>query len=241
LYFLPFLCSLQEKAVRGLKYNRLKAVLTAIGLSCGTAIAETPGSSDRFDGRYFGAHAGLGAAAVDFTIGNVPIFDSDASGGLVGIFAGYGWQNDRRFWGIETSAGYSGVKNENLSPVIGSPWLSGEIERVFAVNLLGRVGRVVGDDKDTLVYGLFGPSIVRVQARASLTGIGSVSEGTPYPGLTIGLGVERFFNENISGRVQAVYTKYWEVDDPIETLPVAQSYNLDTVVIQFGVTWWIGR
>ena len=224
-----------------MNYGRLAMVLQVIGLSSGTALAEAPGPADRFDGGYFGVHVGMGTAAVDFTIGDTQIFDSDASGSLVGIFGGHGWQNGRRFWGIELSGGYSGVKNGNLSPVIGSPWLRGEIERVYAVNLLGKAGRVVGDDKDTLVYGLLGPSIVRVEARASLTEIGTVSEGTPYPGLAIGLGVERFFSENASGRVQAVYTKYWEVDDPIRALPVTQNYNLDTAVIQFGVTWWLGR
>ena len=223
-----------------MKYRRIIAFLQAIWLSCGAAIAEEQGLSDRFDGGYLGLQAGFGSANVDFTIANVPIFDSDATGGLLGLYGGYGWQSDRRYLGVELSAGYSGVKNGNLSPVLGTPWLSGEIERVFAVNLLGKAGRTLGEDNNTLVYGLVGPSIIRVEGRASLTGLGSRSKGTPYPGLMGGFGVEHFFSENISGRVQAVYTKYWEADDVIKGLPV-QKYNLDTVTIQVGITWWLGR
>ena len=108
-----------------MKYGRLITILHSIGLSCGAAYAEAPGPFDRFDGGYLGAQVGFGTAAVDFSIGNSKIFDSDATGSLLGLFGGYGWQNDRRFWGLELSAGYSGVKNGNLSPVIGSPWLGG--------------------------------------------------------------------------------------------------------------------
>jgi hypothetical protein len=206
-------------------------------LSCGSAIAEDLGKLERFDGGYLGAQAGVGIATADFTIANVPIFDSDATGGVVGFYGGYGWQRDRRFLGVELSAGYSGVKNSNVSSVSGSPWLSGEIERIFAVSFLGKAGKVIGDDRETLVYALFGPSIIRVNANASLIGIGSVSNGTAYPGISAGIGVERFFDDNTSFRIQAIYTKYWEVDDVIMELPV-QKYNLDTAVIQFGVSRW---
>ena len=60
------------------------------------------------------------------------------------------------------------------------------------------------------------PSFIRVEARASLTGLGSISDGTLYPDLAVGAGVEHFFNDKFSGRVQAIYTKYYKADDVYE-------------------------
>ncbi|MFB9231832.1 outer membrane protein, partial [Pseudohalocynthiibacter aestuariivivens] len=195
--------------------------------------AEEPVSFDRFDGFYLGAQAGVGSAAAKFTIANIPIFDSDATGTAVGLYGGYGWQRGRRYLGVELAAGYSGVKNGNLLPVVATPWLTGEIERVYAVSLLGKVGRVVGEERKTLVYGLIGPSVVRIEANATLTGLGAVSDGTPYPGLSVGVGVDHFFSDRFSARAQGVFTKYWEVDDVYNGVAI-QEYDLDTVVIQFG-------
>ena len=222
------------------KYSKLVAILLTFGLTCGTAIAEEPISLDRFDGGYLGAQVGVGTAAAKFTIATIQIFDSDVTGGSIGMYGGYGWQRGRRYLGVEVSGGYSGVKNGNLLPVLDTPWITGEIERVYGITLLGKAGRVVGEDKKTLVYGLLGPSIIRVEARASLTGLGSVSGSTLYPGLSIGAGVEHFFNDKFSGRVQGMFTRYYRADDVFKGLTV-QKYDLDTFVVQFGVTRWFGR
>ncbi|MGR3343952.1 MAG: outer membrane protein, partial [Paracoccaceae bacterium] len=140
----------------------------------------------------------------------------------------------------EFSAGYSGVTNGNLTPVGGTLWLNGEIERVYGVSLLAKAGAVVGKEKKTLVYALAGPSIVRVEARARLSGVGQVSDATPYPGLSVGAGVEHFINDRFSVRLQGVYTYYYKVDDVFRGLTV-QQYDLDTAGIGFGLTRWFGR
>jgi len=215
-------------------------LLFAIGFTGSPLRAEEPISLDRFDGFYLGAQAGVGTAAAKFTIANIQIFDSNATGGMAGLYGGYGWQRGRRYLGVEFSGGYSGVKNGNLLPVLGTPWLTGEIERIYAFSLLGKIGRVVGEEKKTLVYGLLGPSIIRVEGRACLTGLGCVSNGTPYPGLSVGVGVEHFFSDKFSARIQGIFTKYWEVDDVYKGVGI-QEYNLDTAVIQIGVTWRFGR
>ncbi|MEM6577993.1 MAG: outer membrane beta-barrel protein [Pseudomonadota bacterium] len=216
------------------------AFLKAFVFSIGTANAQEIAFPEQFDGAYAGAQFGYGTAAVDLTVAKIPIFDSDATGTTIGLYGGYGWQNNRRYLGVELSAGYSGVRNGNLSPVIGTPWLSGEIERVYGVNLLAKGGRVVGENRDTLVYGFIGPSIIRLEASATLSGVGTVRKGTPYPGLALGLGVEHFFTDSLSGRAQVVHTKYWEVDDVVRGVAI-QEYNLDTTLIQVGLTWWFGR
>jgi len=222
------------------KLSKLFAILLTLVLTGGAAIAEEPISLDRFDGGYLGAQVGVGTAAAKFTIATIPIFDSDVTGGLFGLYGGYGWQQGQSYLGVELAGGYSGVKNGNLLPVLATPWVTGSIERVYGFSLLGKAGRVVGEEKNTLVYGLLGPSIIRVEAEATLTGLGTVSRGTPYPGLAVGAGVEHFFNDKLSGRVQGVFTRYYRADDVYKGLTV-QKYDLDTFVIQFGVTRWFGR
>ena len=215
------------------------ALLLAIGFTGGPLGAEASISLDRFDGGYVGAQVGLGTAGSDLAIAGIPIFDSNFTGGVAGLYGGYGWQRGRRYLGVEFSAGYSGVKDGSLFPV-GPTWITGEIERVYGFALLGKAGKVIGEEKDALVYGLLGPSVVRVEANATLTGLGTISDGTIYPGLSVGIGYERFFNDKLSGRVQAVFTKYYDVGSLIEGVS-DEKYDSQSAVIQFGVTRWFGR
>ncbi|MGI9395476.1 MAG: outer membrane protein [Boseongicola sp.] len=216
------------------------AFLLAFGLTGGSAIAEDQNSFDRFDGGYLGAQVGIATAGTDFAIAGTPIFDSDFNGGVIGVFGGYGWQNDRRYLGVEVGAAYSGVKDGNFLPVGGTPWLTGEVERIYGITLFGKAGKVVGEEKKTLVYGLFGPSVVRVKANATLTGLGSVNDSANYPGLTLGVGVEHYFNDNFSARVQGSYTKYYDVGSLIEGL-TSEKYDSNGAAIQFGITRRFGR
>ena len=222
-----------------IKLSRSFAILLAFGLTVGAAFAEEPTSLDRFDGGYFGAQAGYATAGSDLAIAGMPIFDSNFSGGVIGLYGGYGWQRGRRYLGVEVSAGYSGVKDGNLLPV-GAEWISGEVERIYGFAILGKAGRVVGEEKKTLVYGLLGPSAVRVDARATLACCGGVSDGALYPGLSVGVGVEHFFNDKFSSRVQAVYTRYYDVGNLIEEVS-NEKYTSHSAAIQFGVTRWLGR
>ena len=216
------------------------ALLLIVGFAGGPSHAEEPTSLDRFDGGYVGAQVGLGTAGSDLAIAGVPVFDSNFSGGVAGLYGGYGWQRGRRYFGVEFSGGYSGVKDGNLLPVGGTPWVSGEVERVYGFALLGKAGKVIGEEKDALVYGLLGPSVVRVEANATLMGLGTISDGAAYPGLSIGLGVEHFFNDRLSARVQGVFTKYYDVGSLIEGV-TNEKYDSQSAVIQFGVTRWLGR
>lgn len=223
-----------------MKLSKLFAALLIFGLTGGTAIAEELIASDRFDGAYLGAQAGYATAGSDLAIAGTPIFDSNFDGGIIGLFGGYGWQRGRRYLGVEVSAGYSGVRDTNLLPVAGTPWLTGEVERIYGFAILGKAGRVVGKEKKTLVYGLLGPSVVQVDARATLTGFGEVSKGSLYPGLSVGVGVEHFFNDKFSTRVQGVYTGYYDVGNLIEAVS-GEEYKSYSAAIQFGVTRWFGR
>ncbi|MFV2035014.1 MAG: outer membrane protein [Halocynthiibacter sp.] len=215
------------------------AVLLVVGFASGEGRAGEDVSLSRFNGKYVGATAGYGNANARFTIANIPIFDSDVDGSLFGLYFGQGWQNGSRYLGYEISAGYSGVVNGRLSPVGGTPWIRGEIERVWGISLLAKAGAVVGQDKKTLVYGLVGPAIVRVEARAALNGVGQVSGAVPYPGLAVGLGVERFISDQLSIRFQGQYTYYYKADDLFGGVAV-QEYNLDTAALSIGLTWRFG-
>ncbi|MFB9231500.1 hypothetical protein ACFFUT_06840 [Pseudohalocynthiibacter aestuariivivens] len=116
-------------------------LLLVIGFTGSPLRAEEPVSFDRFDGFYLGAQAGVGSAAAKFTIANIPIFDSDATGTAVGLYGGYGWQRGRRYLGVELATGYSGVKNGNLLPVVATPWLT---EKLRGFTLSPCSGRSVG-------------------------------------------------------------------------------------------------
>ncbi|MGI9389011.1 MAG: hypothetical protein ACR2O1_03045, partial [Boseongicola sp.] len=74
-------------------------ILLAFVFSGAAALAEDQNSIDRFDGSYFGAQVGFATAGSDFAIAGTPVFDSDFDGGVIGVFGGYGWQNDRRYLG----------------------------------------------------------------------------------------------------------------------------------------------
>lgn len=226
-----------------MKLSKLFAILLAFALTGGTAIAEELSSPYRFDGGYLGAQAGFATAGSDLAIAGLPIFDSNISGGVIGLYGGYGWQRGRRYLGVEFSGGYTGVKNSNLLPVGSTPWVTGEVERIYGFSLLGKAGRVVGEEKKTLVYGLLGASAVQVDANATLalpTGVVTVSDGVLYPGLSVGVGVEHFFNDKFSSRVQAVYTRYYDVGSLIEAVS-DEKYRSHSAAIQFGVTRWFGR
>ena len=73
-----------------MKTARLFAFASVICLACGAAFAQNDRPSERFDGGYLGLQAGFGRATADFTLANVPIFDSDVTGGLFG-FLSLGW------------------------------------------------------------------------------------------------------------------------------------------------------
>ena len=238
VFLMHGLKKLSSPARNQLGMARLSVLALAAVWASGSALGQSAYGQPSFEGGYIGAHIGYGFASAEFEAEGIEIIDSYEGSLIGGGHGGYGWLHDRFYAGWELAAGFADVENSRNVAVGGTDWLSGSISRKSGASLRTRLGSAVSDN--FLVYGLAGVSVVNVEGRATLNGVGSVSDNIWYPGLQAGGGVEWFVSRSVSVRAQGVYTHYFRIDDPVPGLS-DQSYNLNTMAATVGVSWWPER
>jgi outer membrane immunogenic protein len=149
-------------------------------------------------GPYIGAH--IGGVWNDFNSAAPGTGPSGSSESIMGGGQmGYNWQNGRIVYGAEGDWSWQDLNSQNGTAHFSEDWQA---------TIRGRVGYAVGP---WLPYVTGGLALTKV--RAEISGLGS--DEYVRPGFAAGAGVERFFAENLSGRLEYLYA-----DVPSETTTI---------------------
>ena len=170
------------------------------------AIADVPASLTGF---YAGLQVGYQWGDLDFSASDAPPGEldelngkfGDQDGGTGGLYAGYNWQmNDRWLVGGEADINY-------IAAGKGDSWIG-------SARL--RAGYLV--TPDTLLYGTGGLAFGEVNSdffdlltASAPPGTFTRDDGVAF-GWTIGAGVEHWFSEKVSMKLEYLYTDLGEVD-----------------------------
>ncbi|WP_208352781.1 outer membrane protein [Pseudaestuariivita rosea] len=100
-----------------------------------------------------------------------PVGLDDISGGLGGIRLGHDWENNQIVFGIEAEISNTDISDRFTNDVLSTggggfndfDFYETSIESMGSIR--GRIGRVVGQEQRTLIYGLGGLAIADVNAR----------------------------------------------------------------------------
>lgn len=196
-------------------------------------------------GGYIGVNAGYGFGSIKFkdTVEN----DTNAyepRGFIGGVQAGYNWQFDQFVAGIEADFQGSSMKQSySITETFGNEYDYGtEESRIkWFGTVRGRLGGVVSDR--TLLYGTAGLAYGKVDAKVTMTyGIANTiidhlerNLSTTRTGWTAGAGAEHAFTDNVTFKVEYLYTDLGKASMPgfsstvYEFFPQRVSTNFQTV------------
>ena len=167
--------------------------------------------AQNWTGPYIGANIGYSWGPWDSTgtfAGPAAVASPDVNGVLGGLQAGYNWQNNNWFWGIEGDIQITGEDDSTgwTSGVIGAAagnTLRNEWEFPWFGTLRARTGYVT---PHYLLYVTGGLAFGKAEFswRNLTTGV-SMSDDTTKAGWTVGLGAERALDENWSAKLEYLY------------------------------------
>ncbi|MDP4594236.1 MAG: porin family protein [Beijerinckiaceae bacterium] len=165
-------------------------------------------------GFYMGANAGVGFGRQrpGFTVApagtSFPnLARGNATGGIIGLQAGYNWQIGAMVLGLETDIQYNGMR-KSFGPValIGGGTASGSNRASWYGTLRPRIGYAF--DR-TLIFATGGLAYGTMRNRlTAVDGAGNtftIPGGKTRVGWTLGAGVEHAFTDNITAKLQYDY------------------------------------
>ncbi|NSX56781.1 outer membrane protein [Parasulfitobacter algicola] len=227
-------------------------------------ILAAPLKAQDWDGWHGGLHIGGAEANGEHDIKedgleflDEPVGLDDISGGLGGIRIGYDWTKNQTLFGIEAEISSTDINDRFTNDVVSTggggfndfDFYETSIESMGSIR--GRIGRVVGKEQRTLIYGLGGLAIADVNAKNGdadpRSGGGSVrpdcgvsggcAEGDETAfGFTIGAGVEHQFKDLKIGRgalslgLEYAYYDFGEVEFKTRTddlTPADHEFDVD--------------
>lgn len=177
----------------------LAATVSAIALS----------ASAQAGGFYVGLSAGHEFGTVDGTASNaaglLPLdVNYDASGGTIGVLAGFNFIHDNLLLGIEGDIDWSDISETG-------DYAGGRehhIEVNYEASIRGRLGIIHGNN---VVYVTAGYAIADVDVEKSFAGNPPFfSYSDTKSGWNLGAGLEHSFDETYSGRIEYRYSDYGE-------------------------------
>lgn len=125
----------------------------------------------------------------------------DFSGGLLGAFAGFNYQQGDWVYGIEGDVSYNW--NDKTFDIFGT---STEVGTDVSGSIRGRVGYVLNDK--ALLYGTGGWAVTRGFVDVP----GASKEKETFNGWTVGAGVDYSFTDSVFGRAEYRYNDYGDKD-----------------------------
>jgi len=233
-----------------MKTHLLASVLLVSGLGLVTPSFAADLGDPAYDwsGGYVGLHAGYGEAKTDgiFDSDELPGSpaeatygdDLDVKGFLGGIQAGYNWQIDGFFWGLEADASLTGW-DDDVGDFIGS----GRIE--FEFDALASLRLRAGVTADRALFYVTGGL---AYANGEFTVINNAGPGQDTGsvdinafGGVVGGGAAYAITENASLRLEGLYYIFDETKDTSElTLDSDDGDSLslnDVIVVRAGLDW----
>lgn len=230
--------------VRGWTKSGLVAAFCALGMTAGQAAAADLGHGPSikdapvstgysWSGFYVGGHAGLANGSADASLALFNT-ETDLTGALYGVHAGYNFQRGAHVFGIEGSWSRSNVEGSTQCFFVIT--CTGEVD--WVATLVGRAGLAMNH---TLLYGFGGVAWGKVNAVGSLGPVFTLSGDETHTGWTAGFGLEHALNERVSFRIE-----YAHIDLGSEThnltgsgfpvsIPVKVDATLDTVRLGVNV------
>lgn len=201
--------------------GRIIIAAMTLALSCGTTVAadlvDMPTSD--WTGAYFGATVGygFGRAGLDAEIPNLGVFTAgkwDIDGLVGGVTVGHNWQSGHVVFGVEgdLSAAMISGSDTVVGPTLNCGAGANQTLCIADVTAFATVRGRVGYDIDGMMpflTGGFAAANVTAQNEGDL--LVYVNDWT-Y-GWTVGGGVERRFNDRISGKIEYLYIDVPSVDD----------------------------
>lgn len=180
----------------------------------------------QWDGPYAGLSGGYSWSDARGTLADIGSDDTDFSGAIATLFAGYNKQLGNVVIGLEGDANYSWGKRSFPTGLgfdydLGSDW-SG--------SLRGRVGYSLGN---ALVYVTGGAAVANAYARTH-----NVSISDTLFGYTLGAGVDYAFTDNVFGRIEYRYTGYPDqdaVDDLASLAGVDAKIKMHNHAVRAGI------
>jgi outer membrane immunogenic protein len=172
-----------------------------------SAIALT--GSAQAGGFYVGLSAGHEFANVEGiasnAVGGFPFdVDYDASGGTIGLLAGFNFIHDNMLFGIEGDIDWSDISETGEYSGIREH----HTEVNYEASIRGRIGIIHGNN---IVYVAAGYAIADVDVDKSFAGSPPFySYSVTKSGYNLGGGVEHSFDETYSGRIEYRYSDYGE-------------------------------
>lgn len=192
--------------------SALAAITAAFGASAATAQ-----SASGFDGFYVGAHAGYG-----------DVQDGDLDGGLGGIHGGYNYTAGQFLIGIEGDYTWSDISFEETENILGFN-VTASASLDYLASIRARLGWLYGSN--TLLYATAGYSWSELEAKVTISGVGSASGSLDLDGAVLGGGIEYKFSNNFSARLEGLH--YWagnndfdDEDGEINVIRAGLSYYL---------------
>lgn len=194
-----------------MEYKGLKAKLLS-GLVGTTMVLAVPASAQQLDwtGFYGGVVVGATKGSNKWSERSVPTSNTagDFSGGGAGLTLGFNRAGGNLIWGFELDASKMNADATSVSgngfgcPAAGC---TTSIDRL--VTLRARVGMASGD---WLPYVTAGAAMGSVEG----TTPGTVHGSDNLSGFAVGLGVERAFSSNFSGKIELLHTDLGRLELP---------------------------
>lgn len=165
---------------------------------------------------YVGLSAGHDFASVEGvntnSAGNFPApYDYDASGGTIGVLAGFNIHHDNMVFGIEGDINWSDIsENVETTSTFPKDYIhSTEINWEAAIR--ARLGIKHGNN---IVYVAGGYAVADIEHEINQVGFPVFhSYSDTQSGWTLGAGIDHSFDESFSGRLEYRYTNYGDVTD----------------------------
>jgi outer membrane immunogenic protein len=189
------------------------------GMPVTKAPAFVPGYT--WTGFYAGINGGYGWGNSDW---NGFLSDTDVSGGLVGLTAGYNWQTGALVFGLEGDIDWSNIRGSFASATCP---IGCETKNNWLGTVRGRIGYAF--DR-VMPYVTGGLAVGDIKAsRAGFVGASDINAGW-----TIGGGVEGALFGNVTAKLEYLYVDLGSINCSIANCGVA-STDLRTNVVRAGV------
>ncbi len=146
-------------------------------------------------GVYGGIAVGYGWGSYDVTA--APSFDFDGNGFLAGGTLGSNWQSGQFVFGLEGDMSWAGMDGSTIAP-----WNDRtlSVKNRWYGTLRGRAGVAIDE---ILLYGTGGVAATRINASDPVA-----SSTNTHTGWTLGGGIEAGLMENVSAKVEYLYSDF---------------------------------
>lgn len=192
--------------------------LGVISLSASAAMSADMDASGQFDwtGIYLGGYVGYTNFDTEI-LGVDNSFDGITGGGILGV----NYQIDRVVLGVEGDVGFTGADGNFNLPIVHSQ----DVDMTYAIR--GRAGYAMDN---TLLFLQGGVAFASFNADAG----GANILDDNVTGWQIGAGVEHAFTENLTVRLDGLYTDYGKTKD-ITVAPA--NFDVKNVSVRLGVNF----